>query len=124
MTANAGLSGAIVAPIGCRFRGARSAPGRACAPGATTAPAAAGTASQGASITRTAATPRSRAHHHAAQHGITRLILDVLPARTDVISFYRHVGYTDAEPYATESPVPMIYMQRIITSEDRPIRRS
>jgi hypothetical protein len=42
MTANAGLSGAIVAPIGCRFRGARSAPGRACAPGATTAPAAVG----------------------------------------------------------------------------------
>jgi putative acetyltransferase len=68
-----------------------------------------------------ARTLMSHAHQHAAQHGIARLILDVLPARTDVISFYRHLGYTDAEPYATGSPVPMIYMQRIITSEDRPI---
>jgi hypothetical protein len=46
------------------------------------------------------------------------------PPAPNVISFYRHLGYTEAEPYAAESPVPMIYMQRIITSEDRPIRRS
>jgi ribosomal protein S18 acetylase RimI-like enzyme len=57
----------------------------------------------------------SRAHHHAAQHQITRLILDVLPTRTSVIGFYRRLGYTDAEPYPTESPVPLIYMQRVIT---------
>jgi hypothetical protein len=50
--------------------------------------------------------------------GITRLILDVLPARTAVISFYRRLGYTETEPSATESPIPMIYMQRPVTRED------
>ena len=60
----------------------------------------------------------SHAHHHAAQHGITRLVLDVLPARTAVIGFYRSLGYTATGPYATESPVPMIYMERPITSDD------
>jgi putative acetyltransferase len=65
-----------------------------------------------------ASTLMSHAHHHAAQHGMTRLVLDVLPARTMVISFYRHLGYTEIEPYATESPVPMIYMERPITSDD------
>ena len=34
----------------------------------------------------------SHAHHHAAEHGITRLILDVLPASSDVIGFYGRVG--------------------------------
>ena len=43
----------------------------------------------------------SRAHHHAAWHGMTRLILDVLPARTAVISFYRRLGYTETEPFET-----------------------
>jgi hypothetical protein len=54
----------------------------------------------------------NHAHHHAVRHGITRLILDVLPARTAVISFYRRLGYAETEPSATESPIPMIYMQR------------
>lgn len=58
------------------------------------------------------------AHHHAAQHGMTRLILDVLPARTTVISFYRRLGYTETEPFATGSPVPMTYMERPITDDD------
>ncbi|MGH3254350.1 MAG: GNAT family N-acetyltransferase, partial [Streptosporangiaceae bacterium] len=60
----------------------------------------------------------SHAHHHAAQHGITRLILDVLPARTAVIGFYRRLGYTETGPCPTESPVPMIYMERPITNDD------
>jgi ribosomal protein S18 acetylase RimI-like enzyme len=60
----------------------------------------------------------SHAHHHAAQQGMTRLVLDVLPARTAVISFYRRLGYTETGPYATESPVPMIYMERSITTDD------
>jgi len=60
----------------------------------------------------------SHAHRHAARHGTTRLVLDVLPARTVVISFYRRLGYTETEPYATESPIPMIYMERPITSDD------
>jgi hypothetical protein len=60
----------------------------------------------------------SRARHHAAQHGMTRLILDVLPARTTVISFSHRLGYTETEPYDTESPVPMIYMERPIASDD------
>ena len=60
----------------------------------------------------------SHAHQHAAQHGMTRLILDILPARTAVIGFYRRLGYTETGPHATESPVPMTYMERPITSDD------
>jgi ribosomal protein S18 acetylase RimI-like enzyme len=58
------------------------------------------------------------AHHHAARNGMTRLILDVLPARTAVIGFYRRLGYTETEPFANESPVPMIFMERPVTSDD------
>jgi len=58
------------------------------------------------------------AHHHAGQHGMTRLILDVLPARTHVINLYRQLGYTETEPFVTESPSPMIYMERPVTSDD------
>jgi ribosomal protein S18 acetylase RimI-like enzyme len=60
----------------------------------------------------------SHAHQHAAQHGMTRLVLDVLPARTAVIGFYRRLGYRETEPDNTESPVPMIYLARSITTED------
>ena len=49
---------------------------------------------------------------------MTRVILDVLPARPAVISFYRRLGYTETEPFETESPVPMIYMERAITRSD------
>jgi ribosomal protein S18 acetylase RimI-like enzyme len=67
----------------------------------------------------------SHAHHRAAQHGITRLILDVLPARTAVIGLYRSLGYTETGPHPTESPVLMIYMERPITGDDIfPIHRS
>jgi len=59
-----------------------------------------------------------QAHHHAARHGMTRLILNVLPARTRVISFYRRLGYNETEPFATESPVTMIYMEWPVTSDD------
>lgn len=59
-----------------------------------------------------------QAHHHAARHGMTRLILDVLPARTAVFSFYRRLGYTETEPFATESPVTRIYMQRLVISDN------
>jgi ribosomal protein S18 acetylase RimI-like enzyme len=52
------------------------------------------------------------AHRHAAQHGFTRLVLDVMPTRVHVIDFYRRLGYTHAEPYVAEGPWPMIYMQR------------
>jgi ribosomal protein S18 acetylase RimI-like enzyme len=57
----------------------------------------------------------SHAHQHAARHGITRLILDVVPARTAVISFYRRLGYTETEPFKNESPIPMTYLERTIT---------
>jgi GNAT superfamily N-acetyltransferase len=72
-------------------------------------------ASRGNGIARTL---MSHAHHHAAWNGITRLILDVLPARTAVISFYHRLGYTETGPYETESPVRMIYMERFIKSAD------
>jgi putative acetyltransferase len=65
----------------------------------------------------------SRAHDHAARHGMTRLILDVLPARTAVISFYRRLGYTETEPFETESPVPMTYMEPAVTRSDILTRR-
>lgn len=58
------------------------------------------------------------AHDHAARNGMTRLVLDVLPARTMVISFYRRLGYTETEPYPAESPVLMTYLQRPITNDD------
>lgn len=54
------------------------------------------------------------AHRHAAHHGFDRLVLDVMPTRTRVIDFYRRLGYTDAEPYPTEAPDPMVYMQRSV----------
>jgi hypothetical protein len=61
----------------------------------------------------------AHAHDHAARHGMTRLILDVLPARHGVIGFYRRLGYTDTGPFETESPVPMIYMERPVTGTGR-----
>lgn len=58
------------------------------------------------------------AHHHAAHHGVTRLVLNVLPARTGAIGFYRGLGYSQTEPWATGSSVPMIYMQRPLNERD------
>jgi ribosomal protein S18 acetylase RimI-like enzyme len=72
-------------------------------------------AHQGKGIARTL---MSNAHHHAVRNGMTRLILDVLPARTAVISFYRRLGYTETEPFPNESPSAMIYMERPVTSDD------
>jgi ribosomal protein S18 acetylase RimI-like enzyme len=66
-----------------------------------------------------ARTLMSHAHDHADRHGMTRLILDVLPARQGVIGFYRRLGYTDTGPFETESPVPMIYMERPVTGTGR-----
>lgn len=60
----------------------------------------------------------THAHHHAAEHGLTRLVLDVLPARTTVISFYRNHGYTETEPFPTEAPGSMVHMQRFVTPDD------
>jgi hypothetical protein len=37
-----------------------------------------------------------------------------MPTRTIVIDFYRRLGDTDAEPYPTEAPDPMVYMQRLV----------
>lgn len=58
----------------------------------------------------------SHGHGHAARHGLTRLVLDVLPARTAVIDFYRRLGYTVTEPPETGSPVPMIHLERPVTA--------
>lgn len=65
-----------------------------------------------------ARTLMSHTHDHAARHGMTRLILDVLPARTAAVSFYHRLGYTETEPFESESPVPMTYMERAVTSSD------
>jgi ribosomal protein S18 acetylase RimI-like enzyme len=58
-----------------------------------------------------------RAHDHAFRHGMTRLILDVLPAREAVIGFYRRLGYTETGPFETESPVPMMFMKRPVVDD-------
>jgi GNAT superfamily N-acetyltransferase len=58
-----------------------------------------------------------RAHHHAQRPDFERLVLDVMPARGHVIDFYRRLGYAECEPFATESPIPMLYMQRLVTRE-------
>jgi ribosomal protein S18 acetylase RimI-like enzyme len=37
-------------------------------------------------------------------------VLDVLPTRAAAIGFYRRLGYAECEPFATESPSPMIWV--------------
>jgi ribosomal protein S18 acetylase RimI-like enzyme len=58
------------------------------------------------------------AHHHAAQHGISQLVLDVLPDRIAVAGFYQRLGYTQTWPHAGGSPLPMISMQRPVSNDD------
>ncbi|HEX6686708.1 MAG TPA: GNAT family N-acetyltransferase [Candidatus Limnocylindrales bacterium] len=52
------------------------------------------------------------AHQLAADHGFSRLVLDVMPERTHVIGFYRRLGYTEFEPDPNPWPFPMVYLQR------------
>lgn len=59
------------------------------------------------------------AHRHAAAHGFTRLVLDVMPGRVHVTGFYRRLGYTDSAPYPAASTYPMIYLQRPVTPGGR-----
>jgi ribosomal protein S18 acetylase RimI-like enzyme len=61
-----------------------------------------------------------QAHHHAASHGFTCLVLDVIPTRTQVIDFYRRLGYIDAQPYSAESTDPMIWLQRPVSEPVQP----
>lgn len=72
----------------------------------------------------------SHAHRLAAERGFTRLVLDVLPARTAVIDFYRRLGYTEAarasDSPACESPAApgrMIQMARSVLRTDLPAHR-
>jgi ribosomal protein S18 acetylase RimI-like enzyme len=53
-----------------------------------------------------------QAHRHAADHGFTRLVLDVMPTRTHVIAFFRRLGYADADPLPAEAADGMIHLQR------------
>lgn len=55
-----------------------------------------------------------QAHRHAAHQYFTRVVVDVEPARTAAIEFFRRLGYTDAEPYE-RSPMSMVHLQRPIT---------
>jgi GNAT superfamily N-acetyltransferase len=59
-----------------------------------------------------------RIHSHAAEHGIATLLLDVMTTRTQVIEFYRRLGYTPTEPFPTTSPVPMVFMRRPVGAGD------
>ena len=51
------------------------------------------------------------AHEHAARVGFARTVLDVMPSRTEVIAFYRRLGYTDTAQF-TDWPLPMVYLER------------
>ena len=62
-----------------------------------------------------AAALMGRLHQHAAGHGFTRLVLDVLPERTGVIEFYRRLGYRITGQGETGSPVQMIFLDRAVT---------
>jgi GNAT superfamily N-acetyltransferase len=53
----------------------------------------------------------ARIHARAAELGFTTLQLDVMRSRTQVIEFYRRLGYTPAEPFPTTSPVPMVFLR-------------
>lgn len=52
-----------------------------------------------------------RLHERAAERGMRRIVLDVLPSRTQVIEFYRRLGYADLAPPPDET-FPMVYLQR------------
>ena len=58
-------------------------------------------------------------HQQAAQRRFARLMLDVMPARTGVIDFYRRLGYEECDPFRTESRIPMISMQRRVADPPR-----
>jgi putative acetyltransferase len=49
------------------------------------------------------------AHEHAARVGFGRVVLDVMPSRTEAIALYRRLGYTDTAPYADW---PLVYLER------------
>ena len=51
-------------------------------------------------------------HDHAARVGFARTVLDVMPTRTEVIAFYRRLGYTDTARF-TDWPSPMVYLERL-----------
>jgi putative acetyltransferase len=53
----------------------------------------------------------THAHDHAARAGFARTVLDVMPTRTEVIAFYRRLGYTDTAPF-TDWPFAMVYLER------------
>ncbi len=60
----------------------------------------------------------ARIHQHAARQQVTTLRLDVMRSRTQVIEFYRRLGYTPAEPFPATSPVPMVFMRRPVGPDD------
>lgn len=60
----------------------------------------------------------ARIHMRAAELEFTTLLLDVMRSRTQVIEFYRRLGYAPAEPFATTSPVPMVFLQRPVGARD------
>ena len=60
----------------------------------------------------------ARIHARAAELGFTTLLLDVMRSRTQVIEFYRRLGYSPAEPFPTTSPVPMVFLRRPVGARD------
>ncbi|MBM7788383.1 GNAT family N-acetyltransferase [Tenggerimyces flavus] len=56
-------------------------------------------------------------HERAAERGMRRVVLDVLPSRKQVIDFYRRLGYTDIDPPPGET-FPMLYLARNVENGD------
>ncbi len=59
------------------------------------------------------------AHQHAERQGFTRLVLDVMSQRRQVIDLYRRLGYTETEP-RTRYRIPMITMERLLVTAGDP----
>jgi putative acetyltransferase len=54
-----------------------------------------------------------RSMDEARRLGFTRMLLDVLPARTSAIALYRSLGFADVEP-AHEYAFPMVFLGRAL----------
>ena len=48
---------------------------------------------------------------HARSAGFAEVVLDVMPSRHQVISFYRQLGFVDAYPYEAENSDPMVFLR-------------
>jgi ribosomal protein S18 acetylase RimI-like enzyme len=56
----------------------------------------------------------ARAHEVARQQEFRRLVMDVMVSRGQVVTWYQRLGYTERDPFGLPSPVPMVYLQKLL----------